>query len=35
MAVLRLDRLVTRPAGTGQMLAGHAALAARREGGQG
>jgi hypothetical protein len=34
MAVLRLDCFVTGPAGTGEMLTRHAALAARREGGQ-
>ena len=32
MAVLRLDRFVTGPAGTREMLTRHAALAARREG---
>lgn len=34
MAVLGLDRSVTAPAGTGQMLTRHAALTARRAGGQ-
>ena len=34
MAVLRLDRFVTGPAGTGEMLTRHAGLAARPEGGQ-
>jgi hypothetical protein len=34
MAVLRLDRFVTGPTGTGQMPTRHAALAARRKGGQ-
>jgi hypothetical protein len=34
MAVLKLDRLVTGPAGTREMLTGAAGLAARREGGQ-
>ena len=34
MAVLRLDRFVTSPAGPGQMLTRAATLAAGREGGQ-
>ena len=34
MAILRLDRFVTGPAGTGEMLTRHAAPAARHEGGQ-
>jgi hypothetical protein len=34
MAVLRPGRFVAGPAGTGEMLTRHAALAARREGGQ-
>jgi hypothetical protein len=34
MAVLRLDRFVTGPAGTPEMPARHASPAARREGGQ-
>jgi hypothetical protein len=34
MAVLGLDRFVTGPAGSREMLTGHAALAARCEGGQ-
>jgi hypothetical protein len=34
MAVLRPDRFVTGPTGTGQMLTRHAALAGRREDGQ-
>jgi hypothetical protein len=34
MAVVRLDRFVTGPAGVGEMLTRHAALAARCEGGQ-
>jgi len=35
MAVFGLDRFVTSLAGTKEMLTRHAALAARREGGQG
>jgi hypothetical protein len=34
MAVLRLDRFVTGPAGTGEMLTRHAAWTPRRAGGQ-
>ena len=34
MAVLRLDRFVTGPAGTREMLTSYAAWAARCEGGQ-
>ncbi len=34
MAVLGIDRFVTGPAGSREMLARHAALAARFEGGQ-
>ena len=34
MAVLRLDRFATGPAGTREMLTGPAGLAARRESGQ-
>jgi hypothetical protein len=34
MAALRPGRFVVGPAGTGEMLTRHAALAARREGGQ-
>ena len=34
MTVLRPDRFVTGPAGTGEILTRHAALAARCEGGQ-
>lgn len=34
MAVLRLDRFITGPAGTREILTRHAALVARSEGGQ-
>jgi hypothetical protein len=34
MAVLKLDRFVTGPVGTREMLTGHVGLAVRREGGQ-